>query len=156
MNVTLFAAVATAVVDPIFIFAMHLGLPGAAIGTVLSHLVLATLGWIEAARRHKLVAPPSFRALTGDIAAIFHVAGPALLTNLATPVGAAYVTRSMAVFGPDAVAGQATIDRVSPVAFGLIYALSGAVGPVLAQNAGAGRLDRVREKLRDSSIFVLV
>jgi Na+-driven multidrug efflux pump len=78
-----------------------------------------------------------------------------VLTNLATPVGAAYVTRSMAPFGPDAVAGQATIDRISPVAFGLIYALSGAVGPILAQNAGAGRLDRVRETLRDSFTFVL-
>ena len=155
MNVTLFAALATAVVDPILIFGLHLGLPGAAISTVLSRLVLATLGWIGAALRHKLVARPSFRAVAGDFAAIFHVAGPALLTNLATPLGAAYVTRSMAVFGPDAVAGQATIDRISPVAFGLIYALSGAVGPILAQNAGAGRLDRVRETLRDSSILVL-
>jgi Na+-driven multidrug efflux pump len=53
------------------------------------------------------------------------------------------------------VAGQATIDRISPVAFGLIYALTGAVGPILAQNVGAGRLDRVRETLRDSFTFVL-
>ncbi len=49
MNVTLFAAIATAVVDPVLIFGLHLGLPGAAIGTVLSRLVLATLGWIGAA-----------------------------------------------------------------------------------------------------------
>jgi Na+-driven multidrug efflux pump len=155
MNVTLFAAIATAAVDPILIFGLHLGLPGAAISTVLSRFVLATVGWIGAALRHNLVAHPSFGAVTGDFAAIFHVAGPALLTNLATPLGAAYVTRSMAVFGPEAVAGQATIDRISPVAFGLTYALSGAVGPILAQNAGAGRLDRVRETLRDSSILVL-
>ena len=46
-----------------------------------------------------------------------------------------------------AVAGLATIDRISPVAFGLIYALSGAVGPILAQNMGAGRVDRVRQTL---------
>jgi Na+-driven multidrug efflux pump len=155
MNVTLFAALATAVMDPALIFGLHLGLPGAAISTVLSRCVLATLGWLGAARRHDLLALPSRLALARDFAAIFHVAGPALLTNLATPVGAAYVTRSMAVFGPDAVAGQATIDRISPVAFGLVYALSGAVGPILAQNAGAGRPDRVREALRDSFIFVL-
>ena len=89
--------------------------------------------------------------MAGDFASIFYVAGPALLTNLATPLGAAYVARSMAVFDHEAVAGQATIDRLSPVAFALIYALSGAVGPILAQNAGAERLDRVRETLRDSS-----
>jgi len=155
MNVTLFAALTTAVMDPILIFGLHLGLPGAAISTVLSRCVLATLGWRGAALRHDLVARPSLRALAGDMAAIFYVAFPAVLTNLATPVGAAYVTRNMATFGPDAVAGQATIDRISPVAFGLIYALSGAVGPILAQNAGAGRLDRVRETLRDSFSFVL-
>ena len=155
MNVTLFAALATAVMDPVLIFGLHLGLPGAAISTVLSRCVLATLGWLGAARRHDLMARPSLQAVAGDMAAIFHVAGPALLTNLATPVGAAYVTRSMAAFGPDAVAGQATIDRISPVAFGLVYALSGAVGPILAQNVGAGRIDRVRETLRDSFIFVL-
>jgi len=155
MNVTLFAALATAVMDPALIFGLHLGLPGAAISTVLSRCVLATLGWLGAGRRHDLIARPSLQAVAGDVAAIFHVAGPALLTNLATPVGAAYVTRSMAVFGSDAVAGQATIDRISPVAFGLVYALSGAVGPILAQNVGAGRIDRVRQTLRDSFTFVL-
>ena len=156
MNVTLFAALTTAVMDPMLIFGLHLGLPGAAISTVLSRCVLATLGWLGAARRHDLLARPSLRALAGDMAVIVHVAFPAVLTNLATPVGAAYVTRRMAAFGSEAVAGQATIDRISPVAFGLIYALSGAVGPILAQNAGAGRLDRVRATLRDSFTFVLV
>jgi len=155
MNVTLFAAIATALMDPALIFGLHLGLPGAAISTVLSRVVLATLGWSGAVRRHDLIARPSLGCLAGDIAAIFHIAGPALLTNLATPVGAAYVTRSMAAFGSAAVAGQATIDRISPVAFGLVYALSGAVGPIIAQNVGAGRPDRVRETLRDSFIFVM-
>lgn len=155
MNVTLFAALATAVMDPALIFGLHLGLRGAAISTVLSRCVLAILGWRGTTRRHDLVARPSLRALAGDMAAICQIALPAVLTNLATPVGSAYVTRTMAAFGSDAVAGQATIDRISPVAFGLIYALTGAVGPILAQNAGAGRLDRVRETLRDSFIFVL-
>jgi Na+-driven multidrug efflux pump len=122
---------------------------------VLSRCVLAILGWRGTTRRHDLVARPSLRALAGDMAAICQIALPAVLTNLATPVGSAYVTRTMAAFGSDAVAGQATIDRISPVAFGLIYALTGAVGPILAQNAGAGRPDRVRETLRDSFIFVL-
>ena len=62
----------------------------------------------------------------------------------------------MARFGAQAVAGLATIDRISPVAFGLVYALSGAVGPILAQNFGAGRFDRVRETLRESLIFTVL
>jgi Na+-driven multidrug efflux pump len=155
MNVTLLAAAVTATLDPALIFGLHLGLPGAAFITVLSRCVLARLGWVGAARRHDLIARPPMGTLGHDLAEIGRIAGPALLTNLATPVGAAYVTRAMAMFGPDAVAGQATIDRISPVAFGLVYALSGAVGPIIAQNAGAGWTDRVCETLRDSFVFVM-
>src|SRR5215469_6779110 len=46
MSVTLFAALASALIDPVLIFGLHLGLPGAAISTVLSRFVLATLGWV--------------------------------------------------------------------------------------------------------------
>jgi Na+-driven multidrug efflux pump len=62
----------------------------------------------------------------------------------------------VAQFGASAVAGQATVDRVTPVAFGLIYALSGAVGPILAQNLGAGQFGRVREAMRASLWFMLL
>ncbi|GGF10393.1 MATE family efflux transporter [Aliidongia dinghuensis] len=155
MNVTLAGAVATALLDPLFIFGLHLDLEGAAIATVLARLLLCGLGWHAAHRRHDLLARIEPRHLWQDVHPVLAIAGPAILTNLATPVGAAYVTRAMAGFGPDAVAGQATIDRISPVAFGLVYALTGAVGPILGQNLGAGRLDRLRETLRDSLLVVL-
>jgi putative MATE family efflux protein len=155
MNVTLVAAFVTAAVDPILIFALHLGLTGAAISTVISRCVLLGMGWYGAERVHRLLGPFQPMRLAADLRAVFAVAGPAVLTNLATPVGASYVTHSMAVFGTAAIAGQATIDRISPVAFGLVYALTGAVGPILAQNMGAGRSDRVNETLRDSLIFVV-
>ncbi|MFZ2320818.1 MAG: MATE family efflux transporter, partial [Pseudomonas sp.] len=77
-----------------------------------------------------------------------------ILANLATPCGAAVVTHAMAQFGPAAIAGQATIERLTPVAFGLVYALSGAVGPIIGQNLGAGRLDRVQQTLRSSLLFM--
>jgi putative MATE family efflux protein len=155
MNTTLFAAIATAGIDPLLIFGAGLGLEGAAISTVIARVILAGVAWHGVVRRHRLlgaVTGPRFRADTGPILAI---AGPAVATSIATPLGAAFVTHSMAAFGPQAVAGLATIDRITPVAFGLVYALSGAVGPILAQNFGAGRPDRVRQAMRDSLAFVL-
>ncbi len=87
--------------------------------------------------------------------ALFSVAGPATLTNIATPVASAYVTYSMAKFGDAAVAGLAIADRIVPVAFGVIFALTGAVGPIFAQNLGAGRYDRISETLR-AALFVML
>jgi Na+-driven multidrug efflux pump len=52
-----------------------------------------------------------------------------------------------------AVAALAIVDRLVPVAFGVLFALSGAIGPILGQNWGAGRFDRMRRGLTDSAIF---
>jgi Na+-driven multidrug efflux pump len=156
MNVTLAGAVVTAMLDPLLILALHLDLDGAAISTVVSRLTLALLGLDGVARRHGLLTMLDPRMLAADTRRLLNIAGPAILTNLATPAGAIYVTRTMAQFGPAAVAGQATIDRITPVAFGLVYALSGAIGPIVAQNLGAGRTDRIREALRDALLFVVV
>jgi Na+-driven multidrug efflux pump len=155
MNVTLIGALVTAVLDPLLILALHFDLEGAAISTIVSRMSLALLG-LQGVARQGLLAPLVPRMLAADTRQLLSVAGPAILTNLATPVGAVYVTRTIADFGPEAVAGQATIDRITPVAFGLVYALSGAIGPIIAQNLGAGRTDRIREALRDALIFVVV
>jgi len=155
MNVTLFGAIAVAAMDPIFIFALHLGLEGAAISTVLSRLMMAWIG-LRNLSKLGLLGPLDLPRAAGDLRDVGRVAGPAILSNLATPVASSYVTHTMAQFGVAAVAGQATIDRIVPVAFGVVFALTGAVGPIMAQNLGAGRTDRVRETLRASLIFMLV
>ncbi len=156
MSVTLGAAVVTAGVDPLLIFGLNLGLDGAAIAAVISRCMLAAVGLHGVVRRHRLLGPFERAQFGADARRLAQVAAPAVLTNLATPVGAAFVTHSIAQFGPAAVAGQATIDRLTPVAFGLIYALSGAVGPILAQNLGARQYGRVREGLRNALWFMVV
>ena len=155
MSVTLYAALLTAVLDPMLIFGLHLGLVGGAITAVLSRVVLAWLGWHGVARVHRLLAPVSQVNLIDDVRQVVPVAASAVATNLATPFGAAFVTHGMAQFGELAVSGQTTVDRISPVAFGLVFALTGAVGPILAQNFGARRYDRVRDTLRASLVFMI-
>ena len=156
MMVTLGAAAVTACLDPLFIFAFGLGLDGAAIVAVISRTLMVSLGMHGVWRVHHLLGPVERSHFSADARALAAITGPAVLTNLATPVGAAFVTHSVAQFGASAVAGQATIDRVTPVAFGLIYSLSGAVGPILSQNLGAKQFDRVREGMRASLWFMLL
>jgi Na+-driven multidrug efflux pump len=148
--------VVTAVLDPILIFGFHLGLTGAAISNDIARLALAAVGLHGAMRVNDLIGPVRFSRLWSNSQPVMKVALPAVLTNLATPVASAYVTHAMARFGAAAVAGQATVDRITPVAFALIFALTGAVGPIIAQNLGAGRADRIRETIRNSLVFVLL
>lgn len=156
MMVTLIPAMVTAVLDPLFIFGFGLGLTGAALVVLIARGVLVGVGLYGAVRVHRLLAPVQRQRLLADARTLAAVAGPAVLTNLATPMGTAFVTHSIAPFGAAAVAGQATIERLTPVAFGVIYSLSGAVGPVLGQNLGARQYGRVREGLRASLTFMVI
>jgi putative MATE family efflux protein len=154
MYVTLFSAVATAILDPILIFALDLGLDGAAISTVLSRVVMLVTGWYGTRVVHNLLAFPTRARLRAAAKPFFDIGLPAVLTQLATPVGNAYLMGALAQFGDDAVAGMAVIGRLVPVCFVALFACSGAVGPILAQNLGARKYDRLRSTMRDSLVFV--
>jgi putative MATE family efflux protein len=153
MYVTLSGGVVTAGLDPLLIFGLGLGIDGAAIATVVSRLIFVAVGAWGAVAIHRLVARPRFEATLLDARPLFAIALPAILTNVATPIAGGFVTGVVARYGETVIAASATIDRLVPVAFGGLFALSGAIGPILGQNWGAGRFDRMRRSLRDGIVF---
>ena len=156
MYVTLSSGISAAAFDPLLIFYFDLGVTGAAISVVIVRVLFVLVGFHGTVRVHDMVRMPNAEELHAFASPFFRIASPAVLTQVATPVGNAYVTSTIADFGDDAVAGWAIVGRIIPLAFAAIFALSGAVGPILAQNYGAGRLDRVNSTMRDSLVFTLV
>jgi len=150
MNVTLIGAPVNTLLDAILILGLGLGIQGAAIASALARLVMMAIGLYGVVWVHDLWGRLRVRTVLADAPAHIAVAIPAVLTNVATPVANAYVTRAMAPFGDTAVAGWAIVGRVIPVAFGAIFALSATVGPIIGQNYGAGAFDRVRAALTQS------
>ena len=115
MYVTLIAGAVTAVLDPVFIFVFELGIDGAAIVTVISRFVLLGIG-LYGGDHHPQDGENSPSADIDDAAGPYFAIGlPAVMTQLATPVGNAYVTREIASFGDAAVAGWAMIGRLTPL-----------------------------------------
>ncbi|MBV9289895.1 MAG: polysaccharide biosynthesis C-terminal domain-containing protein [Hyphomicrobiales bacterium] len=153
MYVTLSAAIVTAVLDPLFIFGLGLGVYGAAWAAVAARLCLLFAGWRGSIGVHDMIARPNLAAARGDFAPIMAIGLPAILANLATPVGSAYTVRVLSDFGQAAIAAGAIMDRLAPVAFGVIFALTGSVGPIIGQNYGARLMGRVRRALTDSFIL---
>ena len=149
MYVTLGGAIVTACLDPIFIFGFHLGITGAAIVLVVSRFALLAVGWHGVVKVHDLVASPRLRDAAADLSPAMTIAVPAILTNLATPIANIYAMRVFSRFGHETVAAFAIMDRVTPVAFGVLFALSGSVGPIIGQCYGARQMDRVRRVYTD-------
>ncbi|MGR3511203.1 MAG: MATE family efflux transporter [Paracoccaceae bacterium] len=155
MNVLILGGVVNAVLDPILIFGLNLELTGAALASIAARFTIAGLALHAIQRHHGGFGQPTLASLASDFRPVFAIAVPAILTQLATPVGQAYVTRAMAEFGEEAVAGMAIVGRLTPVAFAIIFALSGAVGPIIGQNAGAKKSERVRSAFTEALLFTL-
>lgn len=153
MWATISGSLVNAALDPLFIFTFGWGLEGAAWASVVARMVVFAVAWHAIAVVHTLPRRISWQEFREDLGPLLKIATPAVLTNLATPIGGSFVLRTMSQFGDSAVAGAAIMGRVTPVAFCAIFALSGAVGPIIGQNAGAGRYDRVRSTLRDAMLF---
>ncbi len=153
--VTLTGAIVNTIMDPVLMFGLHMGFAGAAVATVLSQvgMMMIALRTIRHSELHfaPFVGDHRWASLRAQV--LHHIkplsafAVPAILANLATPVGNAYLTRTMSEFGNDAVAGFAIIGRLTPIAFAFVFAMSGAIGPIVAQNVGGKRFDRVYKAL---------
>ncbi|MGI9417413.1 MAG: MATE family efflux transporter, partial [Geminicoccaceae bacterium] len=122
---------------------------GAAWASVAARFTVLAVGAYGIIVQRRMLGRFKAGAFARDVRRIGEIAGPAILTNLATPFGNAYVVTTMAAFGDDAVAGYSIIGRIIPVAFGVVFALSGAVGPVIGQNFGAQKFERIRQALLD-------
>ncbi|MGH1486267.1 MAG: MATE family efflux transporter [Cellvibrionaceae bacterium] len=156
MWLTMIGGIVNAVLDPIFIFGFDMGVKGAAVATVISRVAMVAFGYYVVIHRNRLLGAFTLKKYTAQFPNYLSVAIPAVLTNLSTPIGIAYVTYAMAQFGDSAVAGNAIISRIQPVAFAGLFALSGIVGPIAGQNFGANKLDRVYTTLKESVRLVMI
>jgi putative MATE family efflux protein len=145
MLVTLLGAIVNTVLDLILIVHFGFGIEGAAVSSLLARLVMMAIGFYGVIKVHDLLGRPKIGTLMQDAPAFLRIAAPAVLTNIAPAVGNGYVTHAIAAYSDAAVAAWAILARLTPVAFGTIYALSGAVGPILGQNFGARSPERMRD-----------
>ena len=150
MLTTLSGALIHLALDPILIFAMNLGVNGAAIASVFARVTFLVVAVSRIYVKHKLLTTPKISILSRNSPTILNIALPAILTNCATPLGNAFVLYSLAKFGTDYVAGYAVISKIIPVCFAFIFSLSGAVGPILGQNYGAKEWRRIKRAMLDA------
>ena len=154
MMVTLVGSAVNLVLDPIFIFGFGLDIQGAAIASALARITLAGTGLYLVFTKHDLGIVINGNIFRRNLSPILKVAFPAIFTNIATPIGNAYVVAEISGFGDAAIAGNTIVARITPVAFALFFSLSGSIGPIIGQNLGAKKYDRVKESIYASLKFI--
>ncbi len=151
--VTIGGGLVNAILDPIFIFTLDMGFNGAAIATLIARFSMMGLGLYGLYHYNDKLFQLRSSQVKKDFKPYITIAIPAVLTNIATPIGNGYVTYAVASYGNAAVAAWAIIARILPLSFCAVFALSGAIGPIIGQNLGGKKYERVKQTLTDAIKF---
>jgi putative MATE family efflux protein len=132
-----------------------LGIEGAAWSFVIARSCsfLMTAWWFLIKER---MLRFSLAGIRSSAQSILHVGVPAAATNLIQPLSAAVTTRILAGFGAPVVAGFGVAGRLDAVVTMVVIGISASAAPLVGQNWGAGRYDRVQEALRLGYQYCLI
>lgn len=143
-------ALLNVVLDPVFIFALHLGTAGAAIATVISQTVSAAMVLWFLRRRCELLLtvhrPRDFRTVAGNITSLGTAGFIMAVTNALVTLSCNSV---LSRFGGDLYVSIMTIlASVRQFVDVPALAVSEGTSPVMSYNYGAGRPGNVRKAIR--------
>ena len=159
MCTTLIGAVVNIALDPLFIFALNMGVRGAALATVIAQAVSAL--WVlrflvgkksllKLRLRHLRLRP----SIIGPIAALG--VSPFIMQSTESLVSISF-NASMLKYGGTAAVGAMTIcSSVMQVVWLPSQGLSQGAQPIISYNFGAGNFDRVKKTYRLLALSLMV
>jgi putative MATE family efflux protein len=155
------ASLVNAVLDPLLIFGLGpfpaLGIQGAALASLIAWGCGCGLMLWMLLVRHRLLSWQHWaRHCYADGRELLHIAMPAAIANMLTPLATVLLTAFVARYGQTAVAAYGVGGRLESIACLFILSLSMSLPPFISQNSGAGQLDRVAEAYRSALHMVLV
>ena len=152
MGLTLFTVISNAILDPVFIFGLGMGIRGAALATVLCQIAALgyTLYFLADKRRFLHFSKPVFR-LDGPVArqSLAIGVGPFLM-NVAASLVALFVNQQLRKYGGDlAIGAYGIVNRFTMLFIMICMGFNQGLQPIAGYNYGALQYHRVRE------VFVL-
>lgn len=155
------AAVINIIMDPLLIFGIGpfpaMGIRGAALATVIGRSSSLVLILVILIRREHLLTRHigRLRDVLKTWLDVLHIAGPASLALLITPLSIGMITRIVAGFGKEAVAAFGVASRIETFALMVISALGSVLIIFMGQNISQHKFSRINLALKYSGIFSL-
>lgn len=151
MGLTLFTVISNAILDPIFIFGLDMGIRGAALATVICQLAaLAYTVWFFFDKRNFLHFPRPVFQINWRIARQSMAIGMGpFLMNVAACIVAVFINQQLRKYGGDlAIGAYGIANRITFVFTMVVMGLNQGMQPIAGYNYGARQYSRVREVFR--------
>ncbi len=161
MGLTLFTVTSNAILDPIFIYTLGLGIKGAAIATVLCQcMALGYTLWYFLDQDRFLHLPRSLKIFRVD----WRIAGDSLaigmgpfLMNLASCIVVLFINQQLVKWGGDLTLGAyGIVNRISFLFVMIIMGFNQGMQPIAGYNFGARQYSRVREVYLKTAMWATI
>ncbi len=147
-----------AILDPIFIYPLGLGIEGAAWASVLSQAVNAAIFLTYSLRRNGYlrIALANFRFDGSIYGEIFKIGIPVFMFQLLSSVCMGMTNTAASDFGTSEVAAMGIVTRVMTLGTYVIFGYMKGLQPIAGYNYGAKQFDRLREAKRLSLLWTMI
>ena len=140
--------------DPLFIFGLHMNVAGAALATCVSNVVsvLYLFGHMIRTRKESTVQLTVFpqKIRPSYVAEVFSVGTPAALQIVLASVSNSVMIRLMSGYVESAVSGLGIAQKIEMIPFQIVQGLSSGVLPLIAYNYASGDRKRMDSVVRFS------
>ena len=152
MTSILIGAVLNIILDPVFIFGLHMGVKGGAVATVISQAfsMLYVTGFLSSQKRTELLlSKKNFMLKKGIVLSILSLGVSSFIMQVTECLISVVFNAGLKKYGGDAYVGAMTIiQTVVQLIFILSNGLAQGVQPVISYNFGAAKVDRVKSACR--------
>lgn len=144
------SAILNAILDPIFIFTLGLGIKGAAIATIISRGLVAVVGILILKTKDTLIRPDftDFKFDKEKLSKIKDVALPSSIGQSGSALGFIILNRFIASYGTATVAAYGMVNRITSLLTQLTAGVGAGLTTIVGQNIGADQLDRAVDGFR--------
>lgn len=151
MYTMLIGAITNIVLDPVFIFAFHLGIRGAAIATIISQFVTTclVLYHFRYGKSNLKLHRKNFKLDKNIIISILSIGMSPFFMQVAASIVTVVSNNALKANGGDIAIGAMTVINAIAIFFLMpIFGLNQGTQPIVGYNYGAKQFDRVKKALK--------
>lgn len=143
------------ILDPVFIYALNLGVAGAAIATAISQIV-STLVYLRYILRKKSVFSFSVKEcrFTKEIMSeILKIGIPTLIFQLLTSLSISMINSAAKEYGGSALAAMGPVTKIMSMGTLIVFGFLKGFQPIAGFSYGAKKFDRLREAIKTAILW---
>ncbi|MBU5437350.1 MATE family efflux transporter [Tissierella sp. MSJ-40] len=157
MNALIIGAVLNIIFDPIFMFTFGLKLKGAAIATVLGQAIstIYLLSYYMKKNSYVNIEKNLISKNKATYIEIFKIGLPVFFMQFLSSIAFGIQNAATSTYGDDALAAVGTTLKINMIPLYIMMGYNQGFQPFAAYNYGAKNLDRVKEGLKISTIWIM-